>query len=182
MHTVQPFQSYVAGRSHVADQEARSAAVSVPVWCVPLVSRVGRADCRTSASATNPVRHTSRAASISASRPPAPATSASSRFQVAARAGLRKSRPGRGGSPSGRYTAAEEVHSVSNSSRTVSTVPPTRSTGACPCSAYPMAYVRTSASGLVPWSRRSSIQASKAPGTAAASGPVPGTRSRPRER
>src|SRR5205823_5902124 len=77
---------------------------------------------------------------------------------------------------------AGEVHSVSNSSRTVAAVAPSFSTGACPCSAYPMAYFRTSSRDLVPWSRRSSSQASKAPGTAAASGPVPGTRSSPRPR
>ncbi len=82
-----------------------------------------------------PVRHTSRAASIWATRSPAPATSASRRFQVAARAGLRNSVPGRGACPPGRYTSADEVHSVSNSSRTVSTVAPMFSTGACPCSA-----------------------------------------------
>lgn len=44
----------------------------------------------------NPDRHTSRAASIWASRSPTPATSVRSRFQVAARAGLRNSSPGRG--------------------------------------------------------------------------------------
>lgn len=124
--------------------------MSLPVWRSPLVSRVGRADWRTSASATNPDRHTSRAASIRASRSPAGAVSASSRFQVAASAGLRSSSPGRGGRPPGRYTSAEEVHSVSNSSRTVSTVAPTFSTGACPCSAYPIAYFSTSSRDLVP--------------------------------
>lgn len=41
--SVQPFQSYVAGASYDADQPARSAAVRVPVWRLPLVSMVGRA-------------------------------------------------------------------------------------------------------------------------------------------
>jgi hypothetical protein len=76
--------------------------------------------------------------------------SAISRRQVAARAGLRNSSPGRGGSPPGRYTSADDVHSVAKSSRTVPTVSPTRSTGACPSSAYPTAYFRTSARDFVP--------------------------------
>ena len=43
-----------------------------------------------------------------------------------------------------------------------------------------MAGSSTSRSRSVPWSRSSSIQAPKAPGTQAASSPVPGIRSRPR--
>ncbi len=153
-------------------------AVRVPVWRFPLVSMVGRRACRTRASAMKPERQTRRAASICAARRPLREPRLTVGARVAARAGLRNSSAGTRRLP-GRSASADEVHSVSKSARTDSTVSPTRSTGGCPSSAYPMAYFMTSARDLVPWSRRSSIHASKAPGTAAASGPVPGTRSKP---
>src|ERR1700678_1796051 len=49
-----------------------------------------------------------------------------------------------------------------------------------PPDAYPIAYPSTSRSRSVPYSRSSSIHAPNAPGTQAASSPLPGTRSSPR--
>lgn len=120
--------------------------MSVAACRSPEVSIAGRAAKAAIASPMKPSRQTRRAASICASRSPAD-VSLSSRRQVAASAGFLNSSPGRG---AGRYTAAEVVHSVSNSSRTAPIVAPIASTAGCPCSAYPMAYASTSARDFVP--------------------------------
>ena len=64
-------------------------------------------------------------------------------------------------------------HATTSSARTIP------GSSGNPSRANPIAYDATSASSIVPKSRSSSIQASNAPGTHAASGPVPGIRSWP---
>ncbi len=144
-----------------------------PACQCPVPSSTGRWTKSSTASATKPADHCRSAKSQRASREPEPL---SSRRKVSASAGLRNRPPGRG---AGSQVAAELGHAVRKLSliRVITSIAAGDSPN--PWSAYPMAKPRTSSGPIVPWSRSRVSQAGVAPGTVAASKPVPGTNARP---
>ena len=149
--------------------------MSSPAWSRPVSSRTGMRQNASISSATKPRYQASRAASIWCSRlPPAATATSSSRLPGP---GEHREPVGTNAVP-GRRAARSRPSSASAPG---SAGPPRRSRPGCAGPAetrLPRSSARgprTSASDSVPWSRSRVSQPSHAPGTVAASSPVPGT-------
>ena len=184
---LRPSQPSPVERRPAPRRSPRTPARSSPVSSAGVAARrwspgtAGRLNAST-ASATKPCRQARRAASICASR------------SAPGRLGLGDQPPLGGGvapgcgtarpAPAAARRAATARPRSSSLARTAPapppTVAPTRGQQRVPVLGVADRRTRARrAAASVPWSRSSSSQASTAPGTAAASGPEPGTRSRP---